>query len=78
MAHVARSPMCDVESAPALTAGFGEFASAEVGAALALSPGSADRELSFAYALTERLTGTRSALAAGREDACHDAGAASR
>ncbi|MEQ7004839.1 DUF222 domain-containing protein [Actinopolymorpha sp. B17G11] len=65
MAYVARSPACEPDSPPGLNASFGEFASAEVGAALCLSPGSADRELSFAYELTERLPATRAALAAG-------------
>jgi hypothetical protein len=65
MAFVARSPACEPGSPPGLDRCFGEFASAEVGAALGLSPGSADRELSFAYELTERLAGTRAALAAG-------------
>ncbi|MEQ4206984.1 DUF222 domain-containing protein [Actinopolymorpha sp. B9G3] len=65
MAYVARSPACEPDSPPELVKSFGEFASAEVGAALCLSPGSADRELSFAYELTERLPATRAALAAG-------------
>ncbi|MEQ7009867.1 DUF222 domain-containing protein [Actinopolymorpha sp. B17G11] len=65
MGMVARSPACEPDSPPELDRCFGEFASAEVGAALGLSPGSADRELSFAYELTERLPGTRAALAAG-------------
>ena len=66
MSHVARSPECMPDSSAELTEHFTEFASAEVGAALTLSPGSADRELSFAYHLTERLPGTRAALMAGR------------
>ncbi|MEQ7124754.1 DUF222 domain-containing protein [Actinopolymorpha sp. B11F2] len=65
MAYVARSPACEPDSPPELLETFGEFASAEVGAALRMSPGSADRELSFAYELTERLPGTRAALAEG-------------
>ncbi|MEQ4204185.1 DUF222 domain-containing protein [Actinopolymorpha sp. B9G3] len=68
MTLVARSPECMVDSAPELTKHFTEFASAEIGAALTMSPGSADRELSFAYELTERLPGTRAALDAGRID----------
>ncbi|MEQ7127351.1 DUF222 domain-containing protein [Actinopolymorpha sp. B11F2] len=67
MTLVARSPECMADS-PELTKHFTEFASAEIGAALTLSPGSADRELSFAYALTERLPGTRAVLDAGRID----------
>ncbi|MEQ7009941.1 DUF222 domain-containing protein [Actinopolymorpha sp. B17G11] len=66
MAHVARSPACEPDSPPELDRCFGEFASAEVGAALCMSPGSADRELSFAFELTERLPLTRAALTAGR------------
>ncbi|MEQ4204636.1 DUF222 domain-containing protein [Actinopolymorpha sp. B9G3] len=65
MAFVARSPACTPDSPPEVNASFSEFASAEVGAALGLSPGSADRELSFAFELTERLPGTRAALAEG-------------
>jgi hypothetical protein len=65
MAMVARSPACEPGSVPGLGASFGEFASVEVGAALGLSPGVADREVSFAFELTERLAGTRAALAAG-------------
>ncbi len=57
--------MCDIDSPPELSAHFGESAP-EVGAALGLSPGSADRELSFAYELTERLPATRTALEAGQ------------
>ncbi|MEQ7127991.1 DUF222 domain-containing protein [Actinopolymorpha sp. B11F2] len=66
MAHVARSPACTPDSPPELNRCFGEFASAEVGAALGLSPRCADRELSFAFELTERLPATRAALTTGR------------
>lgn len=68
MALVAKSPASVPESAPEVSDTFGEFASAEVGAALTLSPGAADRELSFAYELTERLPRTRAALPAGLVD----------
>ncbi|MGH3490667.1 MAG: DUF222 domain-containing protein [Actinopolymorphaceae bacterium] len=60
MAYVARSPVCEPDSAPGLLSTFTEFASAEVGAALCLSPRSADRELTLAFELTERLPGTSS------------------
>ncbi|MGH3487740.1 MAG: DUF222 domain-containing protein, partial [Actinopolymorphaceae bacterium] len=65
MAFVARSPACEPDSVPELLESFTEFASAEVGAALCLSPRSADRELTLAFELTERLPGTHAALAAG-------------
>jgi Domain of unknown function (DUF222) len=65
MAHVARSPECLPDSNPQLTQHYTEFASAEIGAALTLTPGCADRELSLAYHLTERLPGTQAALLAG-------------
>jgi hypothetical protein len=68
MALVARSPACTPDSPPELTRTFDEFAAAEVGAALGLSPRSADLELSFAYQLTERLPATHRALAAGQID----------
>ena len=45
-----------------------EFASAEVGLALAISPRSADAHLDLAQALSDRLRSTRAALAAGRID----------
>ncbi len=66
MAAVARSPECMPDSPAELTEHFTEFASAEVGAALTLTPWCADRELSFAYHLSHRLPDTRAALAAGR------------
>ena len=66
MALVARSPMCVPDSPAELTRHFDDFASVEIGAALKLSPRSADLELSFAYQLTERLPATRAALADGR------------
>jgi hypothetical protein len=66
MTFVARSPECTPDSPPEVNQSFGEFASAEVGAALGMSPGSADLELSFAYELSERLPQTRAALLAGR------------
>ncbi|MDN3353966.1 HNH endonuclease signature motif containing protein [Actinomadura sp. DC4] len=46
----------------------GEFASAEVGLALVISPRSADAHLDLARALTDRLPLTREALAEGRID----------
>jgi hypothetical protein len=45
-----------------------EFASAEVGLALAISPRSADAHLDLAQAVADRLRLTRAALAAGRID----------
>lgn len=45
-----------------------EFASAEVGLALAISPRSADAHLHLAQAVADRLPSTRAALAAGRID----------
>ena len=66
MSYVARSPECVPDSPAELTEHCTEFASAEVGAALTLTPWCADRELSLAFHLTERLPGTQAALVAGR------------
>ncbi|WP_020578248.1 HNH endonuclease signature motif containing protein [Actinopolymorpha alba] len=68
MAYVARSPMGGEDAPPELLETCSEFASVEIGAALTLSPGSADRELDLAFDLTKRLPGTRAALEAGRID----------
>ncbi|WP_020575280.1 DUF222 domain-containing protein [Actinopolymorpha alba] len=68
MSYVARSPVGGEDAPPELMDICREFASVEVGAALTLAPGSADRELDLALDLTARLPGTRAALEAGRID----------
>ncbi|WP_420313587.1 DUF222 domain-containing protein [Actinopolymorpha alba] len=68
MFYVARSPMGGEDAPPELLDTCSEFASVEIGAALTLAPGSADRELCLALDLTARLPGTRAALEAGRID----------
>ncbi|WP_084678199.1 HNH endonuclease signature motif containing protein [Actinopolymorpha alba] len=65
MSYVARSPMGGEDAPPELMDTCSEFASVEIGAALTLAPGSADRELCLALDLTARLPGTRAALEAG-------------